>query len=182
MPGTGYDVVAAQGSLTLGGATFSLSLGFAPSVGQVFMILDNDAAEPVVGTFAGLPEATIFTAGGATFHISYKGGNGNDVQLSVLPVTPTLIGTASPSVDLGGAINDTGTLNFGASPTGTMTFTLYGPNNATCATHPGVHEREIGRPERALPIRQLRALGNGRLPVDRQLQRRQQQQRHRHGV
>jgi hypothetical protein len=39
-------------------------------------------------------------------------------------------------VILGGAINDTATLSGGAAPTGTITFTLYGPDDATCTGVP----------------------------------------------
>ena len=45
---------------------------------------------------------------------------------------PTLTTQASPAVTLGAAISDTATLSGGLAPTGTITFTLFGPNNATC--------------------------------------------------
>ena len=38
----------------------------------------------------------------------------------------------SGTVAAGGAISDTATLSGGVNPTGTITFTLFGPNNATC--------------------------------------------------
>ena len=37
---------------------------------------------------------------------------------------------------LGSAISDQATLSFGTNPTGTITFTAYGPNDATCAHAP----------------------------------------------
>jgi hypothetical protein len=46
--------------------------------------------------------------------------------------TPTLSGGATSA---GGAVVDSVTIG-GASPTGTMTFSLYGPNNLTCAGAP----------------------------------------------
>lgn len=46
---------------------------------------------------------------------------------------PTLSTQASPSVLLGGPVYDTATLAGGNAPTGTVTFRLFGPNNATCA-------------------------------------------------
>ena len=49
------------------------------------------------------------------------------------PGATTLTTHASPAVALGGAISDTGTLSGGIAPTGTITFNLYGPDNATCA-------------------------------------------------
>lgn len=45
---------------------------------------------------------------------------------------PTLGTQASPSVLLGGPVYDTAMLSGGNAPTGTITFRLYGPNNATC--------------------------------------------------
>ncbi|HEX2041460.1 MAG TPA: hypothetical protein VHF24_02380 [Acidimicrobiales bacterium] len=49
---------------------------------------------------------------------------------------PTLTTTASPGVAIGGQVFDTATLTGGTSPTGTITFNLYGPNDATCAGPP----------------------------------------------
>ncbi len=48
-------------------------------------------------------------------------------------LTPTLTTVASPSVAAGGQVNDTATLGGGLVPTGTITFNLYGPDDATCA-------------------------------------------------
>ena len=39
---------------------------------------------------------------------------------------------ASAPVAAGGTITDTATLSGGVNPTGTITFTLFGPNNPTC--------------------------------------------------
>ena len=49
---------------------------------------------------------------------------------------PTLSTQASPSVLLGGPVYDTATLSGGNAPTGTITFRLYGPDNATCSGAP----------------------------------------------
>ena len=46
--------------------------------------------------------------------------------------TPTLTTTASASVSAGGQIGDVGHLTNGTNPGGTITFSLYGPDNATC--------------------------------------------------
>ncbi len=54
----------------------------------------------------------------------------------VIRTTPTIVTTASPSVPIGGAISDTATLAGGTAPTGTITFTAFGPNNATCTGLP----------------------------------------------
>lgn len=55
------------------------------------------------------------------------------VTLSSGAVTPAIGTTASPSTLLGGPIRDSASLTGGNSPTGTVTFKAYGPNDATCA-------------------------------------------------
>ena len=47
---------------------------------------------------------------------------------------PTLATQATTSVVLGSPISDTATLSGGLSPTGTVSFTLYGPNDANSRT------------------------------------------------
>lgn len=56
--------------------------------------------------------------------------------VAVTKVLPTLTTQASPTVTLGGSITDTATLAGGTSPTGTITFTFFGPNTDTCAGTP----------------------------------------------
>jgi len=51
------------------------------------------------------------------------------------PATPQLTTTASTS-NLGGPIHDTATLTGAFNPTGNITFSLYGPNNAMCTGTP----------------------------------------------
>src|SRR5262249_38046979 len=52
---------------------------------------------------------------------------------TVAKAAPTLATQASGSVAVGrGAIADTATIAAGATPTGTLTFSLYGPNDAMC--------------------------------------------------
>jgi autotransporter-associated beta strand protein len=84
--GTQYDQTDVTGSVGLGNATLSLSLGFAPSVGTSFNIINNDFTDAVTGTFAGLPEGSTFVVGSDLLKISYVGGDGNDVVLTVAAV------------------------------------------------------------------------------------------------
>jgi len=51
----------------------------------------------------------------------------------VTQATPTLTTSATP-VSTSGTISDTAVLTGGFKPTGTVTFRLYGPGDATCAT------------------------------------------------
>jgi fibronectin-binding autotransporter adhesin len=105
-PGTGYDQLDVIGSVSLGGATLDASLGFAPAPGDRFVIVNNDGTDPVVGTFAGLPQGASLRIGGVAFHVYYDRGDGNDVVLvRNVPPAVTLPGaqTAFQNVDL--AIN-----------------------------------------------------------------------------
>ncbi len=76
-----------------------------PVTGQTFIIVDNDGTDAITGTFAGLPEgATISNFLGSSLNaaITYVGGTGNDVVLTVLspcinPTIPTLTATVNPT-------------------------------------------------------------------------------------
>jgi autotransporter-associated beta strand protein len=75
--------LAVTGTVTLGNATLNLTISqdveMAP--GLPLILIDNDGTDPVVGTFAGLPEGTAISQFGRKFSITYKGGDGNDVAL-----------------------------------------------------------------------------------------------------
>jgi len=53
-------------------------------VGTVYTIIGNQTGNAVAGAFAGLPEGATFTSGANTFRISYLGGSGHDVTLTVV--------------------------------------------------------------------------------------------------
>lgn len=89
--GTGYDQIAVTGTVTISGATLSLTVTDIPSTGATYVLIDNDDTDAVIGTFSGLAEGATITAGGATYTISYVGGTGNDVVLT-LPATPASSG------------------------------------------------------------------------------------------
>jgi hypothetical protein len=89
-PGTGHDQVNVTGSVALGGATLSVTLGFSPAPGNTFTIIANDGADAVSGTFSGLAEGAGFNVGGTTFVISYVGGDGNDVVLTAATVVTAI--------------------------------------------------------------------------------------------
>ena len=81
-----YDQLQVHGTVNLAGATLDGSLygGFMPTATQSFTIIDNDGADAVNGTFAGLADGAITNIGGVAFSISYHGGDGNDVTLTAL--------------------------------------------------------------------------------------------------
>ena len=87
--GTGYDQTVVTAGVNLAGSKLStvLGTGFKPTAGQQFTIVDNQSSGLVLGTFTGLAEGSSFTSGSTRFQITYKGGTGNDVVLTVAQVS-----------------------------------------------------------------------------------------------
>jgi hypothetical protein len=90
--GTQYDQLKVSGTVTLGGA-LTVTVGYASAAGDTYVLIDNDGADPVAGTFAGLPEGAAFAVGGRPYRISYAGGTGNDVTLTrlALPAVQSVV-------------------------------------------------------------------------------------------
>jgi hypothetical protein len=56
--------------------------GFTPTPGARYRIIDNDGADPINGFLIGLTEGTVAAlVGGRALKITYRGGDGNDVEL-----------------------------------------------------------------------------------------------------
>lgn len=81
------------GAVNLGGCQLELQPLYAPSPGQRFVLIENDGTDPIVGTFAGLPQGAVFTAPtpNLKWRISYMGGDGNDVTLTLLAADSRLV-------------------------------------------------------------------------------------------
>jgi hypothetical protein len=95
IPMGGYDQLVVNGSITLDNPT--LSFGFILThfvgdlgdlVGNSYMLINNEGGDPIVGTFSGLPEGSLFQDGNYQMKISYTGGTGNDVVVTVMAVVP----------------------------------------------------------------------------------------------
>jgi hypothetical protein len=94
------------------------------------------------------PSAPFTTAAAGTYRwiAAYSGDASNSPvttacadpleSVQVAKMAPGLTTAASGTVPVGGQISDTGTLTGGFSPTGTITFTLFGPDNPTCSGAP----------------------------------------------
>ena len=80
------DEVLANGVTIKRGAQFTFTdLGTAGlSTGTVFTVISNTSANRIAGTFANLADRSTFTAGSNTFQANYKGGDGNDLTLTVV--------------------------------------------------------------------------------------------------
>ena len=84
-PGTGYDQLNVRGTNNISGCQLALSVGggFSPVQDQPLVILNNDYVEAITGTFSGLPQGALISIGNLPFVISYTGGSGNDVTLTL---------------------------------------------------------------------------------------------------
>jgi hypothetical protein len=80
------DKIVANG-VTINGGKFSFTdLGSRTlTLGTVFVVIDNTAASPINGVFSNLVDNSTFTSNGNTYRVSYEGGTGNDLTLSVIP-------------------------------------------------------------------------------------------------
>lgn len=86
------DQIKSLGTVKLGDGTLKAVLldGVKPAAGKQYVIISNDGKGKTQGTFKDLPEGATFEADGYVFQISYKGGDGNDVVLTVkdIPKAP----------------------------------------------------------------------------------------------
>ncbi|MBL9169111.1 MAG: autotransporter-associated beta strand repeat-containing protein [Verrucomicrobiales bacterium] len=79
----GNNWFESHGALDVTGAALELSLGFPPSAGQEFYIGSKLGAVPATGNFNGRPEGAVVMLSGIPFRLSYEGGSGNDITLTV---------------------------------------------------------------------------------------------------
>jgi len=129
VPGTGFDQLSVTGAVNLSGSTLSRSLGFTPPGGESFSIIRSTA--PIVGTFKGLSEGATLLIGGHPFKISYAGGGGHNVVLTVIgPVQPPLIISADSTTFLAGTVG-TFTVTSIGGPTPTVSETGVLPSGVT---------------------------------------------------
>ena len=100
-PGAQYSQANATGSINLdsdsgGGAVLNLSVGYTPTIGDQFVIVNNRTGAPISGTFAGDPEgSTVATISGFNYVITYVGAAGtttNDVVLTAESAAPSITG------------------------------------------------------------------------------------------
>jgi hypothetical protein len=109
------------GTASLGGATLagSIGAGFSPLTGATFRIIDNVTANPISGTFAGLPENAYLRFSNTDLRISYVGGDGNDVVVTVI-APPTV------TIAIGGSFCPGGSVLLTAQPSaGTGSYAAY---------------------------------------------------------
>jgi hypothetical protein len=124
----------------------------------------SSTAADTSGTFAlsgGSVDATTFakvvSVGGASFKAHYAGDSvynaddGDCEQLTVEKASPNISTTPSAGGDIGVVLNDTATLTGGNSPTGSVTFKLFPPSDATCSGTPVYTEVDPSAPYATSP-------------------------------
>ena len=79
---TQYDQLTVGGAVTLSG-TLDILAGPGLAAGTSFSVLKKTSAGAINGAFSGKPEGSIFAAGGYNWIISYLGGTGRDVVLTI---------------------------------------------------------------------------------------------------
>lgn len=94
-PEAGYAPLVLAGEVALAARDLVLTTysGFSGTVGDTFTLIDNDATDTVIGQFNELSEgAYALWPGSSTLaaRISYIGGTGNDVTITLVPVAEAL--------------------------------------------------------------------------------------------
>ncbi|MEY3898332.1 MAG: hypothetical protein RLZZ214_3853, partial [Verrucomicrobiota bacterium] len=82
------DTLGISGTVTLGG---NLDVVAPPGLvpGTSYTILNKTSAGAVSGSFTGKPTGSTFTASGYTWQITYTGGTGNDIVITLQPTALT---------------------------------------------------------------------------------------------
>jgi hypothetical protein len=142
--GTDYDqiVVSSGGTVDLNSAILNLSTTYTGIVGTVFTIIDNQhLSASIQGTFAGLAQGAFISANGRAYQISYIGGNGNDVTLtvynlpSVTSFNPTTGKTGTSVVITGSDFTNVSQVSFNG--TVQPTYTVNSPTQITTTVPSG---------------------------------------------
>lgn len=134
VPETGYATLRVAGTVNLTGTSFLTSGAYVPNPPDSFLLVDNDGTDPVIGTFTGLAEGATLTHAGRTMRISYVGGTGNDVTLTVQGPEIAITGNGMDIVHNDTSPSLTDHRDFGNVFLGfslTRTFTVSNPGNAT---------------------------------------------------
>jgi hypothetical protein len=109
-----FGIGSTGGTVGVGGSVppilVGLTLADTPQTGVVECVITRD------------------NASGSTLTYTFVG--------ELIKASPTLATHATASIVVGSAISDTATLTGGSTPTGTVTFNVYGPNNPNCTGAP----------------------------------------------
>lgn len=88
LQGTAANTLRVRGQVQIN-AFLRISEDSYPQVGVPVLLINNLGGLPVSGIFTGLPEGSAFTLGARHFQITYQGGDGNDVAVTLVSVDAT---------------------------------------------------------------------------------------------
>jgi hypothetical protein len=144
--GTIHDTATIGGFRPTGTINFRLSGPTDTFCGATPVFTANVPVTTGAGSYQS-PSFTPAATGTYRWQVGYSGDVNNQpvnrtscldsneaVTITQGATTPTMSATASPSVAIGGTVTDSATLSGGSSPTGTIAFSLFAPNDTTCAT------------------------------------------------
>jgi autotransporter-associated beta strand protein len=132
--GTNHDQIAVSGTVDLNASALTLDLtGLTAQAGNTFTLIDNDGVDAINGSLSyngtKIAEGGELTADGFVYTLSYIGGTGNDLVLSVDRAANAAPAFAAASDKASFAENGTGTV-YTASATDanndTITYSLTG--------------------------------------------------------
>lgn len=131
---SGYRQLNVIGKIDLTGVDLKLTGSHNPSEGDQFIIVNNDGSEAINGAFNGLPEGAIipafFNSGYGPAKITYVGGDGNDVVLTVVAATISVaVSPSSVMEDSGSTLDYTFTRNI-ITGTQMVNFSVGGSANS----------------------------------------------------
>ena len=109
-----FEKITVEGTVTLDAASllfFAPTGGYVPVLGDSFKIIDNDGSDAVTGTFSGRAEGaaiTNFLGTSLNAQITYLGGDGNDVVVTVQNIAPIITSNGGgPTASINVAENNT---------------------------------------------------------------------------
>jgi hypothetical protein len=108
--GVEYDgtlIAHSVGTIDLTNASLNVSLlnGYTPAPGDSFTLISNPNNSTITGTFTGLAQGAVTNINGVNYQISYTGGSGHDVTLTV--VSAPVVATNPPDTTVNSGSNTT---------------------------------------------------------------------------
>lgn len=120
----------------LGRADTALSASSSSGLAPTFTSTTPSVCTVVNGAAHLLTLGTCSIAADQAGNLTYDPAGTVTRSFTVTQAAPSVTAQASASGAVGTTISDTATLTGAFSPTGTITFSLYGPNDPTCAATP----------------------------------------------
>ncbi|MBX7106065.1 MAG: autotransporter-associated beta strand repeat-containing protein [Gemmataceae bacterium] len=111
-----FDAVNVSGSVDITGAILKITNVPTLAVGDKFVVIANDGADPVTGTFNGGPNFVSVNDPRYIFTVNYAGGDGNDVELTVATILNTILDVTAgiAQYSTGAGVNNSLTVSLNA--------------------------------------------------------------------